>query len=40
MKQSGTNPTAAGVGVLQMMDALRDDWRSEVIEFLLTPVVA
>lgn len=36
MKRCGTNPTAAGVGVLQMMDALREDWRSEVIEFLLT----
>lgn len=34
MKRSGTNPTAAGVGVLQIANALTDDVRTRVIDFL------
>ncbi|QEL16963.1 prenyltransferase/squalene oxidase repeat-containing protein [Limnoglobus roseus] len=34
MKRSGTNPTAAGVGVLQIANALTDDVRARVIDFL------
>jgi geranylgeranyl transferase type-2 subunit beta len=34
MKRSGTNPTAAGVGVLQVLDALTDDARAAVADFL------
>ncbi len=34
MKRSGTNPTAAGVGVLQILDALGDDSRAAVADFL------
>lgn len=34
MRRSGTNPTAAGVGVLQIADALTDEARAEVIDFL------
>ena len=33
MKRSGTNPTAAGVGVLQLCDAMTDDIRTTVIDF-------
>lgn len=35
MKRSGTNPTAAGVGVLQIANALDDATRHRVIEFLV-----
>lgn len=35
MKRSGTNPTAAGVGVLQIADALDNDIRDRVIDFLV-----
>ncbi len=35
MKRSGTNPTAAGVGVLQIANALDDVTRNRVIEFLV-----
>ena len=35
MKRSGTNPTAAGVGVLQIANALDDAVRNRVIEFLV-----
>lgn len=34
MRRSGTNPTAAGVGVLQITDALTDEERSAVADFL------
>jgi geranylgeranyl transferase type-2 subunit beta len=34
MKRSGTNPTAAGVGILQMADALTEEGRGGVIDFL------
>ncbi len=34
MKRSGTNPTAAGVGVLQIANALTDDVRARVSDFL------
>jgi geranylgeranyl transferase type-2 subunit beta len=34
MKRSGTNPTAAGVGVLQILDALTDEARTAVADFL------
>lgn len=34
MKRSGTNPTAAGVGLLQMLDALTDEARQSVVTFL------
>jgi geranylgeranyl transferase type-2 subunit beta len=34
MRRSGTNPTAAGVGVLQILDALDDESRSAVVRFL------
>jgi geranylgeranyl transferase type-2 subunit beta len=34
MKRSGTNPTAAGVGVLQIADALDDDARRAAVAFL------
>jgi len=34
MKRSGTNPTAAGVGVLQVLGALTDDARAAVADFL------
>jgi geranylgeranyl transferase type-2 subunit beta len=34
MKRSGTNPTAAGVGVLQILGALTDDARDAVANFL------
>jgi geranylgeranyl transferase type-2 subunit beta len=34
MRRSGTNPTAAGVGVLQVLDALTDDARTAVADFL------
>ncbi len=36
MKRSGTNPTAAGVGVLQVLGALSDDARDAVADFLAT----
>lgn len=35
MKRSGTNPTAAGVGVLQIANALDNATRNRVIEFLV-----
>lgn len=35
MKRSGTNPTAAGIGVLQILNALDDGIRSRVVEFLV-----
>lgn len=35
MKRSGTNPTAAGIGILQMADALDAEGRDAVIEFLV-----
>jgi geranylgeranyl transferase type-2 subunit beta len=35
MKRSGTNPTAAGVGVLQILNALDDATRDRVVEFLV-----
>lgn len=35
MKRSGTNPTAAGVGVLQIAGALTDDLRAKLIDFLM-----
>src|SRR6476469_4004021 len=34
MKRSGTNPTAAGVGVLQILDALDDETTERVASFL------
>jgi geranylgeranyl transferase type-2 subunit beta len=34
MRRSGTNPTAAGVGVLQVLGALTDDARDSVADFL------
>ena len=34
MRRSGANPTAAAVGLLKMADALTDEVRSEVAEFL------
>jgi geranylgeranyl transferase type-2 subunit beta len=34
MKRSGTNPTAAGVGVLQILGELSDDAKRETAEFL------
>lgn len=34
MRRSGTNPTAAGVGVLQVLDALDDEARTGVADFL------
>jgi geranylgeranyl transferase type-2 subunit beta len=34
MRRSGTNPTAAGVGILQMANALDAEARAAVIEFL------
>lgn len=34
MRRSGTNPTAAAVGILQMLDGLGDEVRAGVIEFL------
>jgi geranylgeranyl transferase type-2 subunit beta len=34
MKRSGTNPTAAGVGVLQVLDALDEETKCRVIHFL------
>jgi geranylgeranyl transferase type-2 subunit beta len=34
MKRSGTNPTAAGVGVLQVLDALTDEAGGAVADFL------
>lgn len=34
MKRSGTNPTAAGVGLLQILGALDDDARTAVADFL------
>ncbi len=34
MRRSGTNPTAAGVGVLQVLDALTDEARGAVADFL------
>lgn len=34
MRRSGTNPTAAGVGVLQILGALADDAREAVADFL------
>jgi len=34
MKRSGTNPTAAGIGILQMADALDEEARSAVCDFL------
>lgn len=34
MRRSGTNPTAAAIGILQMADALDDEARAAVIEFL------
>jgi geranylgeranyl transferase type-2 subunit beta len=36
MRRSGTNPTAAGVGVLQITGVLEDDARQAVTRFLLT----
>jgi geranylgeranyl transferase type-2 subunit beta len=33
-KRAGTNPTAAAIGVLQILDALDEDTRSETIDFL------
>jgi geranylgeranyl transferase type-2 subunit beta len=35
MKRSGTNPTAAGVGILQIAGALDDDAKSAVADFLV-----
>ena len=35
MRRSGTNPTAAGVGILQMAKALDDEARAAVIEFMV-----
>ncbi len=35
MRRSGTNPTAAGVGILQMANALDAEAREAVIEFLV-----
>ena len=35
MRRSGANPTAAGVGVLQIADALDDAARNAVVAFLL-----
>ena len=35
MRRSGTNPTAAGVGLLQLTDALTDDVRAATTAFLL-----
>ena len=34
MKRSGTNPTAAGVGLLHILGALEDDARTAVADFL------
>lgn len=34
MKRSGTNPTAAGVGVLQILDAFEDEAKERVASFL------
>jgi geranylgeranyl transferase type-2 subunit beta len=34
MRRSGTNPTAAGIGVLQVLGALTDDARDAVADFL------
>jgi geranylgeranyl transferase type-2 subunit beta len=34
MKRSGTNPTAAGVGVLQILDALDSEAKTRVADFL------
>jgi geranylgeranyl transferase type-2 subunit beta len=35
MKRAGTNPTAAGIGILQVLNALDDATRQGVTEFLL-----
>jgi geranylgeranyl transferase type-2 subunit beta len=35
MRRSGTNPTAAGVGILQIMNALDPDAKDAVIDFLV-----
>jgi geranylgeranyl transferase type-2 subunit beta len=35
MRRSGTNPTAAGIGILQMANALDAEAREKVIEFLV-----
>lgn len=35
MRRSGTNPTAAAVGILQMSNALEDDARDAVSDFLM-----
>jgi geranylgeranyl transferase type-2 subunit beta len=35
MKRSGTNPTAAGVGILQIANALDEDARQAVVDFLV-----
>jgi geranylgeranyl transferase type-2 subunit beta len=34
MRRSGTNPTAAAIGVLQLLDRLTDDVRASVTDFL------
>lgn len=34
MKRSGTNPTAAAIGIMQMADALDDQARQTVVDFL------
>ena len=36
MKRSGTNPTAAAVAVLQIYDAMDDELREDVCDFLLS----
>jgi geranylgeranyl transferase type-2 subunit beta len=35
MKRSGTNPTAAAIGTLKILDAIDDDTRQAVIEYLV-----
>ncbi len=35
MKRSGTNPTAAAVGTLKILDAVTDELRDDTIDFLL-----